>query len=120
MWIRHFTNYNIISHSTKQDTLPIVFLISKQVILYWTRGGTYCPGVSTPKIRSLAGSSTTCHDSVFVIQYNLEIQLRVRKWNGMGMYIRLRHPPAKPTMCVMLMTKFGKAEKTGSSGFGSF
>jgi hypothetical protein len=49
-------------HSTEQDMLPTVFLISKQSIPYWVRGDTYCPGVSTPKIRSLAGSSTTCHD----------------------------------------------------------
>jgi hypothetical protein len=41
----------------EQDTLPIVFLISKEVIPYWTRGGTCCPGVSTPKIRSLADLS---------------------------------------------------------------
>jgi hypothetical protein len=49
-------------HSTEQDTPPIVFLISKQVILYRTRGSTCCPGVSTPKIRSLVDSSTTYHD----------------------------------------------------------
>jgi hypothetical protein len=48
-------------HSTEQDTPPIAVLISKQVIPYQTRGGTCCPGVSTPKIRSIADLSTTCH-----------------------------------------------------------
>jgi hypothetical protein len=37
-------------HATKQDTQPIAFLISKQVVLYRTRGDTCCPRVSTPKI----------------------------------------------------------------------
>jgi hypothetical protein len=68
MRVRHFTkyviNYDAIPHSTKQDTLPIVFLISKQVVLYWTRYCTYCPRVSTPKIWSLADLSTTCHDNI--------------------------------------------------------
>jgi hypothetical protein len=68
MWVRHFTKYvtkcDAIPHSTEQDTLPIVFLISKQVVPYWTHGGTWCPGVSTPKIWSLADSSTTCHDGI--------------------------------------------------------
>jgi hypothetical protein len=48
MWVRHFRKYVIKydanTHSTEQDTLPIVFLISKQVIPYLTHGGTYCPG----------------------------------------------------------------------------
>jgi hypothetical protein len=48
-------------HSTEHDTQPIAYLISKQVVLYWTRGGTCCPGVSTPKIRSLADLSVTSH-----------------------------------------------------------
>jgi hypothetical protein len=42
-------------------TQPIVFLISKQAIPYRTHGGTCCPGVSTPKIRSIADSSMTNH-----------------------------------------------------------
>jgi hypothetical protein len=50
-----------ISHSNEQDTLPTTSLISKQVISYRTRGGTYCPGVSTPKTQSLADSSITIH-----------------------------------------------------------
>jgi hypothetical protein len=68
MWFRRFikyvTKYDAIPHSTKQDTLPIVFIISRQAIPYRTCGGTCCPGVSTPKIWSLADSSTTCHDSI--------------------------------------------------------
>jgi hypothetical protein len=69
MWFRLFTQ-NVIKtghtdrshpHSTEHDTQPIAYLISKQVIPYRTRGGTYCPGVSTPKIRSLAESSPTSH-----------------------------------------------------------
>jgi hypothetical protein len=48
-------------HSTEHDTQPIAYLISKQVIPYWTRGGTCCPMVSSPKIRSLADSSMTNH-----------------------------------------------------------
>jgi hypothetical protein len=46
-------------HSTERDTQPIVFLISKQAVPYQIHGGTCCPGVSTPKIRSLASSSMT-------------------------------------------------------------
>jgi hypothetical protein len=52
------------SHSTKQDTLPTTFLIIKQIVPYRTHGGTCCPVGSTPKIRSLADSSTTCHDGI--------------------------------------------------------
>jgi hypothetical protein len=48
-------------HSTEHDTLPVAYLISKQVVPYRTRGGTCCPGGSTPKIRSLADSSMTSH-----------------------------------------------------------
>jgi hypothetical protein len=46
-------------HSTEHDTLLVAYLISKQAIPYQTRGGTCCPGESTPKIQSLAGSSMT-------------------------------------------------------------
>jgi hypothetical protein len=45
----------------QQDKLTRAFLISQQVVLYWTRAGTCCPGVSTPTIRSLADSSMTIH-----------------------------------------------------------
>jgi hypothetical protein len=48
-------------HSTVHDTHPIAYLISKQVVPYRTHAGTCCPGVSTPKIRSLANSSMTNH-----------------------------------------------------------
>jgi hypothetical protein len=41
--------------------LSEVSLISKQVISYWTRGGTDSSGVSTPNNRSLANSSKTNH-----------------------------------------------------------
>jgi hypothetical protein len=49
------------SHSSEQGTLPTASLISKQVIPYRTRGGTCCPGVSTPMTQSLADSSKTSH-----------------------------------------------------------
>jgi hypothetical protein len=45
----------------QQDKLTRAFLISQQAISYRTRGGTCCPGVSTPKIRFLADSSMTIH-----------------------------------------------------------
>jgi hypothetical protein len=69
MWFRQFTQ-NVTktghkdrshSHSTEHDNQPMAYLISKQVIPYRTRGGTCCPGVSTPKIRSLADLSLTSH-----------------------------------------------------------
>jgi hypothetical protein len=71
-WDRHFikyvikcvTKYGVIPHPTEQDTLLIAFLISRQGIPYWTHGVTCCPRVSTPKIRSVADSSTTCHDGI--------------------------------------------------------
>jgi hypothetical protein len=48
-----------ITHSSEQGRLPTAPLISKQAVLYWTRGDTGCPRVSTPKTQSLADSSTT-------------------------------------------------------------
>jgi hypothetical protein len=48
-------------HSTEHDTQPTSHLISKQAILYWTRGGTCCSRVSTRKIQFLADSSMTSH-----------------------------------------------------------
>jgi hypothetical protein len=50
-----------IFHSSEQGTLPTTSLISKQVVPYQTCCGTYCPGVSTLKTRSLADSSMTNH-----------------------------------------------------------
>jgi hypothetical protein len=65
MWFRQFTKYDhkvwCHPHSTEHDTQPIASLISKQAVPYWTCGGTCCPGVSTPKIQSLADSSMTNH-----------------------------------------------------------
>jgi hypothetical protein len=49
------------SHSSEQGTHPIASLIIKQAISYQTRGGTCCPGVSTPMTRSLADSTMTNH-----------------------------------------------------------
>jgi hypothetical protein len=50
-----------ISHSSEQDTLSTTSLISGQAVPYWTRGGTCCPGVSTPMTRFLADMSMTNH-----------------------------------------------------------
>jgi hypothetical protein len=69
MWFRQFTqNVTKIDHkdrshphSTEHDTQPIAYLISKQAVPYRTRGGTCCPGVSTPMTRSLVDSSMTNH-----------------------------------------------------------
>jgi hypothetical protein len=69
MWFSQFTqnvtktNHKDRSHphTTEHDTQPIAYLISKQVIPYRTRGGTYYPGVSTPMTRPLADSSMTNH-----------------------------------------------------------
>jgi hypothetical protein len=38
------TKYRVIPYSTEQNTQPIVFLISKQLIPYRTCGSTCCPG----------------------------------------------------------------------------
>jgi hypothetical protein len=69
MWFRQVTKYvtkidpNVWCHphSTEHDTQPIAYLISKQAIPYRTHGGTCCPGVSTPMIRSFVDSSMTSH-----------------------------------------------------------
>jgi hypothetical protein len=53
----------IFTHTTKQDSQPTTSLIIKQAISYRTHGDTYCPGVSTPKTQSLAGSSMTNHNT---------------------------------------------------------
>jgi hypothetical protein len=36
--------FTVSLRSTKSDTLPKVFLISKQAVPYQTLGGTCCPG----------------------------------------------------------------------------
>jgi hypothetical protein len=53
----------VFSHTTEQDSQPTASLISKQAISYQTHDDTCCPGVSTPKIRSLADSSMTIHNT---------------------------------------------------------
>jgi hypothetical protein len=67
MWFRLLTKYDhkiwCHPHSTEHDTQLIAYLISKQIIPYQTRGGTCCPGVSIPKIQSLADSSMTNHNT---------------------------------------------------------
>jgi hypothetical protein len=45
----------------QQDKLTRAFLVSQQAVPYRTRGDTYCPEVSTPKIWSLTDSSMTIH-----------------------------------------------------------
>jgi hypothetical protein len=47
--------------STKSDTLPEAFLISKQAVPYQTHGGTCCLVGLTPKNRPLADSSKSNH-----------------------------------------------------------
>jgi hypothetical protein len=65
MWFMQFTKTGYTDrshpHSTEHDTQPIAYLISKQAIPYQTRGGTCCPGGSTPKIPSLADLSMISH-----------------------------------------------------------
>jgi hypothetical protein len=69
MWFSQFTK-NVTKtdhkegshpHSTEHDTEPTAYLISKQAIPYRIYGATCCPGVSTPKILSLADLSMTSH-----------------------------------------------------------
>jgi hypothetical protein len=58
-WASNYAN----SHSSEQDTLSTAPLTSKKVVPYRTRGDTYCPRVSTNKIRPLADSSMTIHNT---------------------------------------------------------
>jgi hypothetical protein len=89
MWFRQFTknvtktDHKVWCHpySTEHDTQPIAYLISKQAVPYRTHGGTYCPRVSTPRIRSWADSSMTTHitwrnPTVFTIPTLLKPQHR--------------------------------------------
>jgi hypothetical protein len=52
-------------HLFEQDTQPITFLISKQVVSYQTCGGTGCPGVSvTPSFKAKLNARSMCvHES---------------------------------------------------------
>jgi hypothetical protein len=61
MWA--WANDHATSHWSEEGTLPTRSLISKQAVLYRTRGDTCCPGGPTPKNRSLADSSKTNHKS---------------------------------------------------------
>jgi hypothetical protein len=119
MWFRQFTK-NVIKidhkegihpHSTEHDTQPTSYLISKQVVPYRTRGGTYYPGVSTPKIRSLADLSMTNHitqrnPAVSTIPTLLKPQHRFSPWsNHILMYER---PSLTKTQAKLNITKDGK------------
>jgi hypothetical protein len=81
-------------HSTDHDTPPIAYLISKQVVPYRTRGGTCSPGVSIPKIQSLADLSMTNHftwrnPTVSTIPTWLKAQHRSSSWaNHISMFGR--------------------------------
>jgi hypothetical protein len=57
------SDHVIFSHTTKQDSQPTTYLISKQVVLYRTWGGTCYDGVSTPKTWSLADLGMTNHNT---------------------------------------------------------
>jgi hypothetical protein len=58
LWIR---SYSASFPTPSSETQPTASLISKQVVPYRIRGGTYCPWVPTPKTHSLADSSMTNH-----------------------------------------------------------
>jgi hypothetical protein len=95
MWFRQFTQ-NVTQmghtdrshpHSTEHDTQPIAYQISKQAIPYRTRSGTCCPGVSTPKIRSLVDSRMTSpitwrNPTVSTIPTLLKSQHRSSPWSN--------------------------------------
>jgi hypothetical protein len=69
LWLEpllHLVDQNtscVFPHTSEQDSQPTTSPISKQAVLYQIRGGTCCPGVSTPKTRSLADSSMTTHNT---------------------------------------------------------
>jgi hypothetical protein len=119
MWFRPFAKYVTKTyhkvwchpHSIEHDTQPIAYLISKQAIPYWTRGSTCCPGVSTPKIRSLAYSSMINHitrrnPTVSTIPTLLKPQHRSSPWsNHISMDGR---PSLTKTQVQLNITKDGK------------
>jgi hypothetical protein len=102
-------------HSIKHDTQPIAYLNSKQTVPYWTRGGTYCPGVSTPKIRSLADSSITSHitwwnPTVSTVPTLLKPQHRSLPWSN---HISTDgRPSLTKTQAKLNITKDGKTYMT--------
>jgi hypothetical protein len=119
MWFRQFTQ-NVTKtdhkdrshpHSIEHDTQPIAYLISKQVVPYQTRGDTCCPGVSTPKIRSLVDSSMTNHitwrnPTVSTIPTLLKSQHRPSpRSNHISIDGR---PPLTKTQAKLYITKDGK------------
>jgi hypothetical protein len=119
MWFRQFTK-NVTNtghkdrshpHSTEHDTQRIAYLISKEAIPYWTRGGTCCPRVPTPKIQSLADSCMTNHitsqnPTVSTIPTLLKSQHRSSPWsNHISMDGR---PPLTKTQAKLNNTKDGK------------
>jgi hypothetical protein len=119
MWFRQFTKYVTKTghkewghpHSTEHDTQPIAHLISKQAVPYRTSGGTYCPGVSTPKIRSLADLSMTNHitrrnPTVSTIPTLLKPHDRSSPWSNH--ISRDRRPPLTKTQAKLNITKDGK------------
>jgi hypothetical protein len=119
MWFRSFTKYVTKTdhkvwcnpHSTKNDTQPIIFLISKEVVPYWTCGSTCCPGVSTPKIRSSVDSSMTKHitwqkTTIPTIPTLLKPQHRSSPWsNHISMDGR---PSLTKTQAKLSITKDGR------------
>jgi hypothetical protein len=115
MWFRRFIKYDhkvrYHPHSTEHDTQPIVFLISKQVIPYRTRGGTCYPEGSTPKIWSLASSSMTNHitwqnPTISTIPSLLEPQHRSSPWS---IHISTDgRPSLTKTQAELNITNYGK------------
>jgi hypothetical protein len=61
-----------ISYPSEQGTLLTSFLISRQAVAYQTCGDTYCPGVSTPKTRSLVDLSNLPHRSKSYSNHKIE------------------------------------------------
>jgi hypothetical protein len=123
MWFKQFT-HNVTKtghthkshpHSTEHNTQPIAYLISKQVVSYWTHGGTCCPRVSTPKIRSLADSSMIRHitwrnPTVSTIPTLLKSQHRSSPWSN---HISMdRRPSLTKTQAKLNITNDGKTYTT--------
>jgi hypothetical protein len=119
MWSRQFTQ-NVTKtghkdrchpHSTEHDTQHIAYPISKQAALYRTHGGTCCPGVSTPKIRSLVDSSMTDHITwwnpiVSTIPTLLKSEHRFSPWSN---HISTDgRPPLTKTQDILNITNDGK------------
>jgi hypothetical protein len=95
----------------QEDKITRAFLISQQDVPYWTRGGTCCPGVSTPRIRFIADSTMTIHITcrnpiVSTIQTLLKSHHPSSPWsNHISMDGR---PPLIKTQAKLSITKDGK------------